>query len=52
MIRDINSDSVDTFKASLDAYLSIIPDQPTIPDRARAAASNSLLDQIQLLEHY
>ena len=52
LIRDINSNSVDTFKTSLDAYLSIIPDQPTIPDRARAAASNSLLDQIPLVGQY
>ena len=52
LIRDINSDSVDTFKASLDAYLSIIPDQPTIPDRARAVATKSLLDQIPMFEQY
>ena len=47
-IRNIDSQNVNTFKSQLDQFLASIPDQPTIPDRARAAASNSLLDQIQI----
>ena len=47
-IRNIDSQNVDTFKFSLDQYLSCIPDQPTIPDQQRAAVTNSLLDQIPM----
>jgi hypothetical protein len=39
----------DTFKIHLDIFLSGVPDQPTVPGLARAAATNSLLDQIPLL---
>ena len=49
-IRSINSDNIDTFKSNLDSFLSTIPDQPTIPGRVRAAASNSLLDQIPMTQ--
>ena len=49
-IRNINSDNIDTFKSNLDTFLSTIPDQPTIPGRVRAAASNSLLDQIPMTQ--
>ena len=45
-LRDTNTGSVDHFKARLDDWLQSIPDQPTIPGRQRAAASNSLIDQI------
>ena len=45
-LRDTNTGSVDQFKARLDDWLQSIPDQPTIPGRPRAAASNSLIDQI------
>jgi hypothetical protein len=41
--------SFDTFKTHLDIFLSEVPDQPTVPGLARAAATNSLLDQIPLL---
>ena len=34
------------FKNNLDKYLSQIPDQPHIPGVRRAAASNSVIDQI------
>ena len=48
-LRNMNSVTVDTFKAGLDAWLGTVPDQPTIPGRQRAAATNSLLDQVILL---
>ena len=38
------------FKNHLDIFLSTVPDQPTMPGLARAAASNSLLDQLPLLQ--
>ena len=44
-LRDISTGSPEMFKARLDEWLSTIPDQPTVPGRPRAAASNSLLDQ-------
>ena len=47
-IRDIDSLQADHFKHYLDQYLMTIPDQPTIPGFGRAAATNSLLDQIPL----
>ena len=40
----------DLFKNHLDIFLSSVPDQPTMPGLARAAASNSLLDQLPLLQ--
>ena len=39
---------VDCYKKKLDDYLSLIPDQPTIPIRQRAAETNSLIHQIPL----
>ena len=45
-LRDTATGTADQFKARLDAWLSTIPDQPTIPGRQRAAVTNSLLDQI------
>ena len=45
-LRDMKTVTVDTFKAGLDAWLSDIPDQPTIPGRQRAALTNSLIDQV------
>lgn len=39
-------DKVGAFKTMLDRYLSLIPDQPTIYGLPRAAASNSIIDQI------
>ena len=37
------------FKNHWDIFLATVPDQPTVPGLARAAPSNSLLDQIPLL---
>ena len=48
-IRTMNGVSVDSFKHELDKFLSGVPDQPTCPGRQRAAATNSLLDQLQLM---
>ena len=48
-LRDMNTEHVEAFKANLDAYLSTVPDQPTVGGRARAADSNSLLDQIPMM---
>ena len=48
-LRDMSVGTQDKFKARLDEWLATIPDQPTIPGRARAAATNSLLDQVQLV---
>ena len=49
-LRDITAGSPDQFKHQLDQWLATIPDQPTIPGRPRAAASNSLLDQAPLVQ--
>ena len=48
-IRTLNGVSVDQFKMQLDQFLIGVPDQPTIPGRLRAATTNSLLDQLQLI---
>ena len=32
-IRNIDCDSVETFKKELDHFLGLVPDQPTIPGR-------------------
>jgi hypothetical protein len=47
-LRDTFTGTADQFKAGLDKWLSTIPDQPTVPGRVRAAASNLLLDQVLL----
>ena len=47
-IRSMDSANVDNFKCELDVFLSMIPDQPTIPGHPRAAETNSLLHQIPL----
>ena len=49
-IRNINSINVETFKVSLDKFLSEIPDQPTVPGQGRAAETNSLLHQIPMFK--
>jgi hypothetical protein len=43
-LRDLSSARVELFKCNLDAFLTDIPDEPTVPERQRAAATNSLLD--------
>ena len=47
-IRSLDGVTVDRFKGELDKFLTIVPDEPTIPGRGRAATTNSLLDQLQL----
>ena len=44
--------SVDRFKTILDKYLLCLPDQPTIPNFSRSAASNSILDQKRYMKPY
>ena len=46
-LRDTSTGSPDQLKSKLDEWLSTIPDLPTVPVRQRAAATNSLLDQVQ-----
>ena len=48
-LRNMATDHHDTFKMNLDTWLSEIPDQPTILGRQRAAATNSLVDQLTML---
>ena len=48
-LREMQSGTVEQFKAKLDGWLSTLPDQPTIQGRQRAALTNSLLDQVVLL---
>ena len=49
-LRDMTSGNPDQFKWQLDEWLSTIPDQPSVPGRQRAAATNSLLDQVPLAQ--
>ena len=48
-LRNENSGDFDLFKNHLDIFLSMVPDQPSIPGLVRAAGSNSLLDQVPLI---
>ena len=48
-IRGVTSEKVESFKTVLDEFLRKVPDQPTVPGRARAAETNSLLHQIPLM---
>ena len=50
-IRNIDSENVETFKTELDKFLSLVPDQPTIPGHPRAAETNSLLHQIPVVKN-
>ena len=48
-IRDFNSDSQNpahSFKNKLDAFLTKIPDQPTVYGLIRAATTNSMIHQV------
>ena len=47
-LRDMASEHQDRFKQNLDAWLTEIPDQPTVPGLQRAAVSNSLLHQVPI----
>ena len=48
-LRNENSGDFLLFKNHLDIFLSEIPDQPTAHGLVRAAATNSLLDQVPLI---
>ena len=39
------------FKNNLDIFLSTVPDQPTTPGLVRAAVTNSLLDQVPMIQN-
>ena len=47
-LRNENSGDYDLFKNHLQIFLDCIPDEPTSSGLVRAAASNSLVDQIPL----
>ena len=49
-LRNIDCDNVENFKSELDKFLSLVPDQPTIPGHPRAAETNSLLHQIPIFK--
>ena len=49
-LRNENSGDFPLFKNHLDIFLANIPDQPTTPGLGRAAATNSLLDQVPLVK--
>jgi len=48
-IRNLENVSVDVFKHRLDVYLKTVPDQPNIPHYHQRAASNSLIDQLEVI---
>ena len=48
-LRNENCGDFELFKNHLDIFLAMIPDQPTISGLARAAHSNSMLDQVPLV---
>ena len=50
-LRNEDSGDFDLFKNHLDIFLSTVPDQPTTSGLVRSAGSNSLLDQIPLINH-
>ena len=49
VLRNANHQDTLMWKNNLDHYLDLVPDQPTVSGLGRAAASNSLLDQIPML---
>ena len=49
VLRNANHGDVLMFKNNLDHYLVDVPDQPTMHGLARAASSNSLLDQVPII---
>ena len=50
-LRNENSGDFELFKNHLDIFLAMIPDQPTTTGLARAAVTNSLLDQVPLVKN-
>ena len=51
-LQNENSGDFELFKNHLDIFLAMIPDQPTSTGLARAATSNSLLDQVPLVPNF
>ena len=49
-LRNENSKDFPLFKNHLDLSLALVPDGPTTTGLTRAAATNSLLDQVQLMD--
>ena len=49
-LRNEDSADLELFKNHLDHFLSRIPDEPTTAGLGRAAVSNSLLDQVPLVQ--
>ena len=49
-LRNEDCGDFDLFKNHLDIFLGTVPDQPTTPGHIRAAATNSLMDQVPLLD--
>ena len=47
-IRNMTGVTTDVFKKALDNFLSTVPDQPTVSGLTRAAATNSLIDQLAM----
>ena len=50
-LRNENSGDFDLFKNHLDIFLANIPDQPTTTGLARVAVTNSLLDQVPIVQN-
>ena len=50
-LRNENSGDFPLFKNQLDIFLAIVQDQPTTFGLSRAADSNSLLDQVPLINY-
>ena len=48
-LRNENCGDFELFKNHLNIFLAMIPDQPTSSGLARAAQSNSMLDQVPLV---
>ena len=44
-----SSDPIGSFKKEIDKFLYKIPDQPTVYGLSRAAASNSIIDQVHYM---
>jgi hypothetical protein len=49
-LRNENSKDFPLFKNHLELFLALVPDQPTVTGLTRAVATNSLLDQVQLMD--
>ena len=47
-IRNMTGCTVDNFKKAVDEFLANVPDQPTVSGLTKAAATNSLIDQLAM----